>query len=374
MKPILPRMMLWTDKTSMEEFLREPINKRLYGFYLESRGERWHFGPDDSALLLFNEIYYQLTKVEYEHNLDFNLDDYTKEIEANTGKEHSIVFVYEMFFAFLLLRENNSNVASLFQNYIFYRYNRTWDERTHMALGAIIKGKIKYSVELKPVPCLVKNLNLKIIQWNEITNNFNPSSIKEVLNLWSSKKEKITVLHLIEEAYKKISRKPVKMENVMNLIRVGGNFFSNLYSELGNNDGAATHIEEYVESHTATDADIDEIFDTSPVPQIKESENTNNTNLDSIPEVLKTPEVKQLMQKLSDAGLLDSNWQPLNLSIAEQGYLAGEISSRLRLKSKWKVLGMLWNKNPETLRQGNYQAVKQAKTSSFIDKLKRILH
>jgi len=147
-----------------------------------------------------------------------------------------------------------------------------------------------------------------------------------------------------------------------------------LYSELGNNDGAATHIEEYVESHTATDADIDEIFDTSPVPQIKESENTNNTNLDSIPEVLKTPEVKQLMQKLSDAGLLDSNWQPLNLSIAEQGYLAGEISSRLRLKSKWKVLGMLWNKNPETLRQGNYQAVKQAKTSSFIDKLKRILH
>ena len=129
-----------------------------------------------------------------------------------------------------------------------------------------------------------------------------------------------------------------------------------------------------MESHTATDADIDEIFDTSPVPQIKESENTNNTNLDSIPEVLKTPEVKQLMQKLSDAGLLDSNWQPLNLSIAEQGYLAGEISSRLRLKSKWKVLGMLWNKNPETLRQGNYQAVKQAKTSSFIDKLKRIWH
>jgi len=121
------------------------------------------------------------------------------------------------------------------------------------------------------------------------------------------------------------------------------------------------------------DADIDEIFDTSPVPQIKEIENTNNINLDSIPEVLKTPEAKQLMQKLSDVGLLDSNWQPLDLSIAEQGYLAGEISSRLRIESKWKVLGMLWNKNPETLRQGNYQAVKQVKTSLFIDKLKIIL-
>lgn len=332
MKPILPRMMLWTDKTSMEEFLCEPINERLYGFYLESRGERWHFGPDNSALLLFNEIYYQLTKVEYEHNLDFNLDDYTKEIEANTGKEHNIIFVYEMFFAFLLLRENNSNVARHFQYIIFDRYNKTWNNSFNSALGAIIKENKKYSVELRPTPCRVKELKVEVSQWDEITNNFNPSSIKEVLNLWSSKEEKITVLHLIEEAYKKISRRPVKMENIMNLIRVGGNFFSDLYSELGYKDEVTAAIEEYMESRTATDSDIDEIFDTSPAPQIKESKNANNTKLDSIPEDFKTPEAKQLMQKLSDAGLLNSNWQPLDLSIAEQGYLAGEISSRLKIK------------------------------------------
>ena len=75
MKPILPRMMLWTDKTSMEEFLREPINKRLYGFYLESRGERWHFGPDDSALLLFNEIYYHLEDLYNLVNVYFPNDE-----------------------------------------------------------------------------------------------------------------------------------------------------------------------------------------------------------------------------------------------------------------------------------------------------------
>ena len=227
-------MMLWTDKTSMEEFLREPINERLYYFYLDLKKIRCQFSPDNSALLLFNEIYYQLTRVEYEHDLDLNLDEYTQEIEANTtGKEYGIIFVYKMFFAFLLLRQNNSNVARLFQNYVFSRYNRTWDERTNSALGAIIKDNIKYSVELRPNPCQIKELEVEGLQWDLITNNFNQSSIKEVLNLWSSNEEKITVLHLIEEAYNMVGRRPVKIENITNFIRASGDFFSNLYFELG---------------------------------------------------------------------------------------------------------------------------------------------
>lgn len=365
--------MFWTDKTSMEEFLHEPINERLYGFYLESRGERWHFGPDNSAVLLFNEIYYQLTKVEYKHDLDLNLDDYTLEIEANTGKEHSITFVYEMFFAFLLLRENNSNVARHFQYIIFDRYNKTWNNSSNSALGAIIKENKKYSAELRPTPCRVKELKVEVLQWDEITNDFNPSSIREVLKLWSSKEEKITVLHLIEKAYKIISRRPVKIENVMNLIRVGGNFFSDLYSELGNKDEVAAVIEEYMESHTATDTDINEIFETPQEPKIEYGKSDISIDYDKLLDDFKTPEAKQLMKKLSDAGLLTTDWQPVNLSIAERGYLADEISSRLKIKSKWKVMGALWNENSETLRQGNNRASGQAKTGLFIEKLKRIL-
>lgn len=232
MKPKLPRMMLWTDKTSMEEFLCEPINERLYYFYLDLKNIRCQFRPDNSALLLFNEIYYQLTKVEYEHDIDLNLDDYIQEIEDNIGKEYSILFVNKMFFAFLLLRENNSNVAIHFQNIICYRYNRTWDERTISALRSIKEEKKKYLVELKPHPCSVDFLESEGLQWDEITNNFNPTSIKEILNLWSSKEEKITVLHLIDDAYKRISRRPVKIENIMNFIRAG-DFFFTMFSELG---------------------------------------------------------------------------------------------------------------------------------------------
>lgn len=372
MKPKLPRALLWTDKTSMEEFLREPINERLYDFYLELKNTRWHFGPDNSALLLFNEIYYQLTRIEYENNLDFDMDEYTQEIDAKTGKEHGIIFVYKMFFAFLLLRQNNSNVARLFQNYVFFRYNRTWDERTNSALSSIMEEDKKYQVEFRPTPCRVNDLKVGELQWEEITNKFNTSSIKEVLNLWPYKEEKIKVLHLIESAYKRISRSSVKIENIMNYIRVSGNFFSKLYSELGNNDGTAANIEEYMEN-TITNADIDELFDSQDIKAMGIGESSDKIDKSALPEVFKTPKAEQLMQKLVNAGLLNNNWLPVNLSIAERGYLANDIAKRLIIKDNWKVMGTLWNENPETLRQGMYRALEQAKTRAFIEKLKNAL-
>ena len=373
MKPKLPRTLLWTDKTSMEEFLREPINERLYDFYLELKNARWHFGQDNNALLLFNEIYYQLTKIEYENNPDFNMDEYTQEIDDKIGKKHSIIFVYKLFFAFLLLRQNNSNVARLFQDYVFFRYNRTWDERTNSALRSIMEEDEEYQVELRPTPCRVNDLKVEELHWDEITNEFNPSSIKEVLNLWPYKEEKLKVLNLIESAYKRISRRSVKIDNIMNYIRVSGDFFSNLYSELGNNDGTAAAIEEYMKRNTATDKDIDELFDTSDVKAIGIGKSSDKIDKSTTLEVFKTPKAEQFMQKLVKAGLLDVNWQPVNLSITERGYLADEIASRLQIKAKWKVLGKLWNVNSETLRQGNNKAIGQAKTKIFIEELKNIL-
>ena len=132
-------------------------------------------------------------------------------------------------------------------------------------------------------------------------------------------------------------------------------------------------IEEYMYRHSVTDTERPKSFDTLPAPSIAESDKISNTTLDSTPDDLKSPEAEQLMQKLINAGIMNEEWQPVNLSIAERGYLADEISSRLKIKSKWKVMGALWNENSETLRQGKNKAVEQTKTGAFIDKLKKIL-
>jgi len=118
----------------------------------------------------------------------------------------------------------------------------------------------------------------------------------------------------------------------------------------------------------------DEIYADSPADKVIDlNECSDQINKSTLPEEFQTSEAEQIMQKLSKAGMLDANWQPVNLSIAERGYLADEISSRLKIKSKWKVLGALWNENSETLRQGKNKAVEQTKTGFFIKKLKIIL-
>ena len=125
-----------------------------------------------------------------------------------------------------------------------------------------------------------------------------------------------------------------------------------------------------MKKHKATDEDIDEIFNNaSAIQKIDKPP----VVLDSVPEEFKNDEAKELMLKLSCAGLVSDDWQPTDLSIAERGYLAGEIASRLNIKNKWVVLGKLWGQRPETLRQGNNKATGQAKTGLFIEKLKRIL-
>lgn len=97
------------------------------------------------------------------------------------------------------------------------------------------------------------------------------------------------------------------------------------------------------------------------------------TVYDKLPKDFKTSEAEQLMQKLVNAGLLNNNWKPVNLSIAERGYLADEITNRLNINYKWKVMGELWNENPGTLRKGKNNAIEQKKTGAFIEKLKDVL-
>lgn len=94
---------------------------------------------------------------------------------------------------------------------------------------------------------------------------------------------------------------------------------------------------------------------------------------DNLTDEFKTPKAKQIMQKLVEAGWLNPDWQPMGLSIAERGYLAGEIADRLEIDAKWKVMGQMWNANPETLRQANIKASNQKKTLKFIEKIKKIL-
>lgn len=223
------------------------------------------------------------------------------------------------------------------------------------------------------------------MDWVKVTKNFNPDTIKDLVkNIGKSKREKKIVIKAIYDAMShtgKMYKIPYVVDKLLDdLYRKFDKEHRGLMEAYDEENESLNldvlmrnAIEEYMASHTATEADIDEIFDTPQVPKNEDGKSDSTIDYDNLPEDFKTPEAKQLMKKLSDAGLLTTAWQPVNLSIAERGYLADEISSRLKIKSKWKVMGALWSENSETLRQGKNKAVEQTKTGAFIDKLKKLL-
>ncbi len=88
-----------------------------------------------------------------------------------------------------------------------------------------------------------------------------------------------------------------------------------------------------------------------------------------VPEVLLTPEAEKLLEKLCNAGLLDKDWQPIELSNAEKGTLIEYIAEKLDIHAKWKFFGRLWAMDSETLRTSKSRGLEQDKTWKFRERL-----
>ena len=91
------------------------------------------------------------------------------------------------------------------------------------------------------------------------------------------------------------------------------------------------------------------------------------------PEGLNTEEAQIIKEKMVSAGMLDENWQPLNLSGPESALLAKAIGDRLGIDYVWQVFGQLWNIKPYTLRSYFGRAMNQKKSLDFQDKIKDCL-
>lgn len=92
-----------------------------------------------------------------------------------------------------------------------------------------------------------------------------------------------------------------------------------------------------------------------------------------VPEKLKTEKAEAVMEDLVDAGLLNDDWQPLDLSGTERALVAKAVSEHLKINEVWQVFGQLWGEKPETLRSYMNKALDQKKSLKFQDLLKNII-
>lgn len=106
MEELLPRAILWADKKKMKEFLSEPLNKKIYDVYLNIKKEG--VIKDYETLKLFNEVYYQCSRIVNCETQQINLNDIISDIKTNLGWRFSSSLVVNMIYAVLALRRNNS--------------------------------------------------------------------------------------------------------------------------------------------------------------------------------------------------------------------------------------------------------------------------
>lgn len=90
---------------------------------------------------------------------------------------------------------------------------------------------------------------------------------------------------------------------------------------------------------------------------------------DVLPAELRTAQARTLHGKLMEEGLLDEDWRPVGLSTSEKGTLIDYISEKLKIRSKWKMFGNLWDTDSETLRTSKVRGLDQDKTWKFRAKL-----
>lgn len=259
MKPKLPRALLWTDKTSMDDFLRESINMELYNYYMmQANGTL--YSHRYSPLRLFNEIYYQLTKIEYESNYDVNFKELTQDIKANLGLLQNGVLVLKMMHIFLYLIDKKTRTLAFFEKNL-----RAYIASFKNSESAFIfeQGqKHSFTTHLHPHPCAVKDLNGMLLPWDDITNDFNRESIEEILKLWPLKEDKNEVLHMIEDAYMKRRRLVVRNKDLTAYtpLMADYDFFSDLYNRIGYKEEPSFRVAEAQPSDKRSYAEQEEVI------------------------------------------------------------------------------------------------------------------
>lgn len=185
MKPILPREMLWTDKKTMDEFFElDPINEKFFEVLVTLKEEPFDVQIDD--VKVFNEVYYQITRMVYEHPMPDDITKYVDDIKANLGWQYSALLVMTISYFLIIHADNIEKPLNYFttnkikQLMIGRPY---WRPFWKLSIS-LKRQKIFLKYDFKPKPIAARDLADKYVHWDKITFDYNALALYEVFNLW----------------------------------------------------------------------------------------------------------------------------------------------------------------------------------------------
>ena len=199
MKAILPREFLWTDKETMDEFFElDPINEKFFEVFVTLKDEPFDVKIDE--LKVFNEVYYQTTRMIYEHAMPDDIQKYIADIKENLGWQYSAHIVLTISY-FLIIHADNIEKPL---NYFTTRKIKDlmvgrpfWRPFWKLSIS-LKKQKFYLKYDFKPNPVPVEYLVDKYVKWDDITSSYDWNTLYEVINLWSNIDDKKFIDRLIE--------------------------------------------------------------------------------------------------------------------------------------------------------------------------------
>ena len=209
MKPKLPRALLWKDKNTIDEILKEPFGGQLYHMLMAmSRNMSMPFALE-MHLTILNEVFYQCTRVTYEKDPDAMVRNYSTDIKANVGGLQMTTRMVLMLMMYLLMAQSDrSDEVQTFigRLRLYYKTPKQYDLDLHAEecfLSSFPYAKGDEGFFLIPEPCPADDLEGMVIDWQEVTRGYSKQMIRNVLLLWRNTREEKKVLGMIEQSFHK---------------------------------------------------------------------------------------------------------------------------------------------------------------------------
>lgn len=199
----LPRQMLWYDFRTIDRFYKiEPLNRRFHEALKTIVISLFDERKDDT--LVFNEVYYQLTRMAYERALPTDLQRYETDIRQGMGSNDGVDLVMSMAYHIMSLVVKDSR---LFNSFLLLTIKEKYEKCSYWKpfsnlYTRLSKGKRRVSYDFKPRPVPAKELTEKYVHWQEITGDYNAGALLEILNLWYSKEDKRLLFEMISSSVK----------------------------------------------------------------------------------------------------------------------------------------------------------------------------
>ena len=196
MKPTLPREMLWTEKQTMDDFFKlEPLNEKFFEVFVTLREEPFDIHSDE--VKVFNEVYYQITRMYYENPMPDDLKNFISDIKANLGWSYSAELVMSMAY-FMIANCNKKQLNMFFTNSIIDKFQDSiyW-KPFNLCSDELKKARKSINYNFNPCPAPIDELTFKYIPWADLTRNYDKNALLELINLWSKEEDKKELAKLL---------------------------------------------------------------------------------------------------------------------------------------------------------------------------------